>query len=56
MVPVASLLVAQTGNWHLIFLIAVAMNVLAAMLAIALLRPMRLSLIGHEWSPQRRPG
>jgi MFS transporter, OFA family, oxalate/formate antiporter len=44
-VPIASLLVAETGNWHLVFLIAAAMNALAAVLAIALLRPMRLTLI-----------
>src|SRR3954447_22538734 len=45
LVPVASMLVAETGNWHLVFLIAAAMNALAAVLALALLRPMRLSLL-----------
>ena len=47
LVPVASLLVAETGNWHLVFLIAAAMNALAAVLALALLRPMRLALIAR---------
>jgi len=47
LVPIASLLVAETGNWHLVFLIAAAMNALAAVLALALLRPMRLALIAR---------
>ena len=47
LVPIASLLVAETGNWHLVFLIAAAMNALAALLAIALLRPMRFALIAR---------
>jgi MFS transporter, OFA family, oxalate/formate antiporter len=50
LVPIASLTVAETGNWHLVFLIAAAMNALAAILAIALLRPMRLSLIRRAMS------
>ena len=39
------LVLAETGNWHLVFLIASAMNGLAAVLALALLRPMRLAWI-----------
>ena len=49
LVPIASLLVAETGNWHLVFLAAAAMNTVAAVLAIVALRPMRLRL-------QARPG
>jgi OFA family oxalate/formate antiporter-like MFS transporter len=45
LVPIASLLVAETGNWHLVFLIAAAMNALAAVLAIGLLRPLRLAWV-----------
>jgi len=44
LVPLGSLLVAETGNWHLVFLIAAVFNALAAVLAIALVRPMRLGL------------
>ncbi len=44
MVPLASLLTAATGNWQAVFMIAVAMNAAAALLAIAALRPMRRSL------------
>ncbi|MBL6617788.1 MAG: oxalate/formate MFS antiporter [Reyranella sp.] len=42
LVPVASLLVVETGNWHLVFLAASAMNAVAAVLAIVALRPLRL--------------
>jgi OFA family oxalate/formate antiporter-like MFS transporter len=44
LVPVASLVVADTGNWHLVFLGAAAMNAVAALLAPLALRPMRLRL------------
>jgi MFS transporter, OFA family, oxalate/formate antiporter len=43
-VPIASLLVAETGNWHIVFTAAAVMNALAAVLAILALRPMRLAL------------
>ncbi len=41
LVPLASLLAAATGHWHEVFVIAIAMNAVAALLAIAVLRPMR---------------
>ena len=41
MVPLASLLAAATGHWHIVFMIAAAMNAVAAILAIAVLRPLR---------------
>ena len=44
LVPVASLLVAGTGNWHIVFAAAAAMNALAAVLAILAVRPMRRTL------------
>ena len=45
LVPIASLLVAETGNWHVVFTAAAAMNALAALLAIVVARPMRLALL-----------
>jgi len=54
LVPVASLLVAETGSWHIIFIAAAAMNALAAVLAIAVLRPMRLGLMARL-DPLREP-
>jgi OFA family oxalate/formate antiporter-like MFS transporter len=44
LVPLASLLMAESGSWHLVFLAAAAMNALAAVLALSVLRPMRLSV------------
>lgn len=44
LVPVASLLVAGTGSWHIVFAAAAAMNALAAVLAILAVRPMRRAL------------
>jgi OFA family oxalate/formate antiporter-like MFS transporter len=41
LVPLASLLAAAMGHWHAVFLIAAAMNAVAAFLAIAVLRPLR---------------
>lgn len=45
LVPVASLLVAGTGSWHIVFAAAAAMNALAAVLAILAVRPMRRALL-----------
>jgi OFA family oxalate/formate antiporter-like MFS transporter len=44
LVPLASLLAAAMGHWHVVFVIAVLMNAVAAVLAIAVLRPLRLAL------------
>lgn len=41
LIPIGSLLVAETGDWHNPFTAAAAMKALAAALAIAGLRPMR---------------
>lgn len=38
MVPLASLLAEGTGHWHVVFMVAVAMNALAAVLAMVALR------------------
>jgi OFA family oxalate/formate antiporter-like MFS transporter len=46
LVPLASLLAAATGNWQAVFMVAVAMNAAAALLAIAVLRPLRAAY--HE--------
>lgn len=41
LIPLSEPMVAATGSWQSIFAIAVVMNVVAAVLAIAVLRPMR---------------
>ena len=41
LVPLASLLAAMAGDWHTVFAIAIAMNAMAALIAVAVLRPLR---------------
>ena len=41
LVPVTSVITASTGSWHAVFYIAAAMNAIAAVLALAVLKPMR---------------
>ena len=40
-VPFTSVLTEWTGNWHAVFLCAAALNILAALLALFVLKPMR---------------
>ena len=40
-VPFTSILTEWTGNWHAVFLCAAALNILAALLALFVLKPMR---------------
>ncbi|CAN5911199.1 hypothetical protein BH11PSE3_BH11PSE3_31700 [soil metagenome] len=51
LVPVASLLVIETGSWHIVFVAAAVMNGLAAIMAVALLRPLRLRLMARSGPP-----
>ena len=41
LVPLSSVLVTITGNWHAVFLTAAAMNLVASLLALFVLKPMR---------------
>src|SRR5881392_4210484 len=45
LVPLTSTLSSATGSWHLVFYIAAAMNAVAAVLAIAVLKPARLRML-----------
>ncbi|HEX3538203.1 MAG TPA: oxalate/formate MFS antiporter [Stellaceae bacterium] len=49
LVPLANVLVAYTGNWHAVFVVAALMNAVAAIMAIAVLKPMRASA---RWAPR----
>ena len=44
LVPFTSALSSSTGSWHLVFYIAAAMNAIAAVLALAVLKPMRVRM------------
>jgi OFA family oxalate/formate antiporter-like MFS transporter len=41
LVPFANVAVGATGNWHGVFIVAAAMNIIAAVMAIVVLKPMR---------------
>ena len=43
LVPLTSVITSATGGWHMVFYIAAGMNALAALMALALLKPMRLA-------------
>jgi OFA family oxalate/formate antiporter-like MFS transporter len=42
LVPLANVLTSATGSWHAVFYVAAVLNIVAAIMALALLRPMRL--------------
>jgi OFA family oxalate/formate antiporter-like MFS transporter len=51
LVPLTSVL-AKGGNWHLVFYLAAALNAIAAVLALAVLRPMRMRMMKSEGATQ----
>jgi len=51
LVPLASLLVVETGSWRDVFFAAAFMNVAAAVLAITVLRPLRAARDGPQPAP-----
>jgi len=52
LVPLSSVLVSATGNWHAVFVVAAIMNAAAALLAWFVLRPMRRAYIERAASAQ----
>ncbi len=46
-VPFASIVVAQYGNWDLIFMVTAAVNAIAALMAIFVLKPMRARFVAE---------
>ncbi|GAC1407487.1 MAG: oxalate/formate MFS antiporter [Candidatus Velthaea sp.] len=48
LVPLASVITAATGNWTATLLIAAAFNIIAAIMAVAVLRPLRRSDLARE--------
>jgi OFA family oxalate/formate antiporter-like MFS transporter len=41
LVPLSSMLTAATGSWHAVFMTAAVMNLVASVMALAILKPMR---------------
>jgi MFS transporter, OFA family, oxalate/formate antiporter len=54
-VPYTSVLTAWTGSWHAVFLAAAALNIVAALMAVFILRPMRAPYgkIAGEMAPTK---
>jgi OFA family oxalate/formate antiporter-like MFS transporter len=50
LVPLSSVLVAATGGWQAVFVVAAVMNAAAALLAWFVLRPMRRTFLGQSAS------
>jgi MFS transporter, OFA family, oxalate/formate antiporter len=50
LVPVANLLTASTGSWHAVFVVAAALNVVTAVAALVILKPMRAARQAREES------
>jgi MFS transporter, OFA family, oxalate/formate antiporter len=42
-VPLGNVLAAASGSWHTVFIAAAVMNALAAIMALAVLKPLRAS-------------
>jgi OFA family oxalate/formate antiporter-like MFS transporter len=53
LVPLTSILSTATGSWHLVFYIAAGMNAVAAVLALALLKPLRLRMVQTDVAAMR---
>ncbi|HEV2608082.1 MAG TPA: hypothetical protein VGT79_08875, partial [Xanthomonadaceae bacterium] len=56
LVPYASSIQKTTGSWDLVFIVAAAANILAAVLAIAILKPWRRKVVAANDAVATRPG
>jgi OFA family oxalate/formate antiporter-like MFS transporter len=45
LVPVANMIKASTGSWHLVFLLTAAMNIIVVAIALFVLKPMRARMM-----------
>jgi OFA family oxalate/formate antiporter-like MFS transporter len=48
LVPLANVLTTATGSWHAVFYVAAALNIVAAFMALIVLRPMRMRMIAKS--------
>lgn len=51
LVPLANVLTVATGSWHAVFYVSAVLNVVAAMMALLVLKPMRFRAIAQAASP-----
>jgi len=55
LVPFSSMLTTATGNWHAVFYTAAGMNALAAVMALAVLKPMRARQLAADSNSETPP-
>jgi OFA family oxalate/formate antiporter-like MFS transporter len=48
LVPLTSVITVATGSWHAVFYIAAAMNAIAAVMSLAVLKPLRTRMIERD--------
>src|SRR5262249_33516861 len=48
LVPLSSVLTSATGSWHAVFYVAAALNILAAVMALVVLKPMRQRIVSQS--------
>src|SRR5882724_159557 len=48
LVPLANILTSATGSWHAVFYVAATLNIIAAVMALAVLRPMRVKTMAQS--------
>jgi OFA family oxalate/formate antiporter-like MFS transporter len=51
LVPLGNVLTAATGGWTAVFMVASALNIVAAILAFVVLKPVRVRMIARESRP-----
>jgi OFA family oxalate/formate antiporter-like MFS transporter len=55
LVPFGNVLTMATGSWTAVFVAASALNIVAAILAVAVLKPMRIRAIANDGMTQPNP-
>jgi OFA family oxalate/formate antiporter-like MFS transporter len=48
LVPLANVLTNATGSWHAVFYVAAILNIVAAVMALLVLKPMRMKTIAQQ--------
>lgn len=48
LVPVGNLLVSATGSWSVVFIIAAVLNIVAAIMALFILKPLRQRIVSQS--------
>ena len=54
-VPYTSIMQTMTGSWHAVFVAAAALNIIAGLMALFLLKPMRASFVSKAKAPGIAP-